>query len=114
MPMRWLILLSSIALGGAAAEAQPGAPLQDGVALNIGLNCQWQLRCMEQQRRAMEHALKFVEKYQPPNWRVQLCNHNAERRRYRVDWVGFNNCIRNATLRPLPPRPLRKRSRRIA
>ena len=114
MSMRWMIFLGALALGGGAVDAQPVAPLEDGVALNIGLNCQWQTRCMDKQQQAMKHALKYVQKYQPANWRVQLCNHNAARKRYRVDWVGFNNCIRNTTLRPLPPSPLKKRSRLVS
>lgn len=114
MPMKWMVLMGALALGAAAAEAQPGAPLQDGVALNIGLNCQWQQRCMSEQQRAMKRSLKYVRKYQPATWRVELCNHNAGRKHFRVDWVGFENCIRNTNLRPLPARPLKRRGRKIA
>ena len=97
----------------AAAEARPRAPLHDPVALNIGLSCQWQQRCINEQKRAMKRALKYVRKYQPPNWRVHLCNRNAARKRFRVDWVGFDNCIRNAALRPPPPRAAKRRPRTI-
>lgn len=112
--MKWTILLAALIALPAAAGAQPRAPLQDGVALNIGLNCQWQKRCMDNQQRAMKRALKYVEKYRPAAWRVQLCNRNAGRKRYRVDWVGFDNCIRNAALRPLPQRPLKRRVRPVS
>jgi hypothetical protein len=112
--MKWTIPLAALMLAPAAAEAQPRAPLQDAVALNIGLNCQWQQGCMTKQQRAMKKALKYVQKYRPAAWRVQLCNRNAGRKRYRVDWVGFDNCIRNAALRPLPPRPLKRRSRPVS
>jgi hypothetical protein len=97
----------------AVAHARPAPPLYDPTSLNIGLNCQWQQRCIADQQRAMKHSLKFVRKHQPPVWRVQLCNHNAARQRYRVDWVGYNNCIRNAVLRPLPARALKAPARAL-
>jgi hypothetical protein len=87
----------------AISEARGGPPIADAVGLNIGLNCQWQRQCMAAQDKAMKRALSYVRKEQPPTWRVHLCNRNASRGRYRVDWVGFNNCIRNAALRPPPP-----------
>jgi hypothetical protein len=89
------------------------APLHDAVVLNIGLNCQWQQRCMAQQHHAMKRALSYVSKKQPASWRVHQCNRNAARSRNRVDWVGFDNCIRNALLRPGPRAPM-KRGRKIA
>jgi hypothetical protein len=91
-------------LSAFAAPLRATPPLHDTTALNIGLNCQWQQRCITTQTRAMQRSLKFVRKYQPPVWRVQLCNRNAARQRYRVDWIGFDNCIRNAVLSPLPAR----------
>lgn len=100
-----------ILLAGSAAEAKTSAPLADPVALNIGLSCQWQQRCISKQTKAMKRALKYVKKEQPPSWRVQLCNRNASKSRSRVDWIGFNNCVRNAELRPPPPRPVKKRPR---
>jgi hypothetical protein len=112
--MRWAALALVLAVGSAAAQAQPRAPLYDAIALNIGINCQWQPRCMTGQQRAMKRALKYVKKYQPATWRVELCNHNAGRKSYRVDWVGFDNCIRNTNLRPLPPRAMKRRGRKIA
>lgn len=75
------------------------APLYDSVRLNIGLNCRWEQRCIARQQRAMERALKFVKVHQPPQARIQQCNRNASRGRGRVDWIGFDNCIRNASLR---------------
>ena len=104
------MLLVPALFWAARADAR-GAPLYDPVALNIGLNCQWQQRCISDQKKAMKRALKYVEKYQPPAWRVQLCNKNASRKRFRMDWIGFHNCIRNATLRPAPPRAVKKRPR---
>lgn len=101
----------SVAVGAfaAAANAQPLPPLYDAVALNIGINCQWQPRCMNDQHRAMQRALKFVQKYQPPMWRIQQCNRNASRSPQRVDWAGYDHCIRNASLQYTPP-PARKAS----
>jgi len=112
--MKLMIFLAALAIAPTPGLAQPQAPLQDAVTLNIGLNCQWQQKCMSHQQRAMKRALKYVQKYRPAAWRVQLCNHNAARKRYRVDWIGFDNCIRNAALRPLPPRPLKRRSRPVS
>ena len=104
--------LAMLGLASAPAHVQP--PLRDIVALNIGLNCQWQQRCSAQQQKAMKRALSYVRKDQPAVWRIQLCNRNAARKRYRVDWIGFDNCIRNAALRPPPPqRVFRKRTRRL-
>ena len=79
----------------AAAEAKL-PPLRDPVFLNIGFVCQWQERCMDRQRRAQKRALAYVRKYEPPAWKVQLCNRRSvQRRSGRVDWIGYNNCIRN-------------------
>ena len=118
--MRWAFVLGIVGLCALAPNAAARAPLGDPVALNIGINCQWQQSCMKTQGKAMKRALKYVQQTQPPLWRVQLCNHNAGRQRMRVDWVGFDNCIRNPVLRPLPvraPRPVvrssRKRLRRL-
>ena len=88
--------------------AQTAVPLYDTVGLNIGFNCRWQQRCIAEQQRAMKHSLAYVKNRQPPVWRVHLCNRNASRGRNRVDWVGFDNCIRNAALRP-PGRAATKR-----
>ena len=90
------------------------APLHDSVSLNIGLNCQWQARCIAQQEKAMKRALSYVSKKRPAAWRIHQCNRNAARKRYRVDWVGFDNCIRNATLRTAPRAMVLKRGRKIA
>ena len=79
-------------------EARP--MLYDAVALNIGVNCQWQTRCMTQQRSAMKRSLGYVSATRPAHWRVQMCNRNAGRGGYRVDWIGFDHCIRNEQLRP--------------
>lgn len=94
--------------------ARGAAPITDASALNIGLNCQWQQRCIREHQGAKKRALKYVQKYKPPAWRVQLCNRNAGRGRLRVDWVGFDHCIRNQALRPPPPpsSPRKKQQRR--
>lgn len=86
----------------AYAWADSSPPLRNPVLLNIGFVCQWDLRCMNGQERARQRALGFVRKFRPPDWKVQLCNRNASRRRNRVDWVGFNNCIRNKKLSQRP------------
>src|SRR5919199_1319691 len=100
--MKWAIVPAALIVvaGGSPARARP--PIYDPVALNIGLVCQWQPRCMAQQKKSMKRSLKLVRKEQQPTWRIEMCNRNASRNRYRVDWIGFENCIRNTTLRPAP------------
>ena len=108
------IVVAALLVFSAATAAPAAAPIYDAVSLNIGLTCQWQERCIARQQRAMKRALKYVDKYDPPAWRIQLCNRNASRKRNRVDWVGFENCVRNAALRPAPPRNVVKRRARYA
>jgi hypothetical protein len=99
--MKW-ILAAAVAAGGMLALCSAAASrpmLYDPIALNIGVNCQWQPRCMAAQRTAMKRALAYVSSRNPPRWRVQVCNRNAGRGGYRVDWVGFDHCIRNPNLK---------------
>jgi hypothetical protein len=84
----------------AATRSNPPPPLYNPVLLNIGMVCRWEARCMYRQEDAMKRALKYVRKKNPPNWRIQLCNRNARRGSQRVDWIGFEHCIRNQALRP--------------
>lgn len=113
MPSR--LALAAIAIAFLAAASAAGAklpPLKDPVFLNIGFVCQWQERCISRQQRAMKRALSFVKRQRPATWKVELCNRNASRQqgragRGRVDWIGFNNCIRNDDLK----RPARTRRR---
>lgn len=94
----------------AAAEARTNPPpLRNAALLNMGFVCRWQDPCIRKHQLAMVHALNYVKKYQPPAWKIQLCNRNASRNGTRVDWVGYNNCIRNPTLKPPPVRARRKR-----
>lgn len=111
--MRGKLLLAALALFSAGADARVAPPpLYDPVLLNIGMVCRWDNRCIERQKSAMKRALKYVAKMRPASWRVQLCNRNAARGRLRVDWIGYDNCIRNAALRPQPPRRVQKRRSR--
>ena len=96
----WIAITAAAVLSLSVRGHAGPPPLYDGVVLNIGLNCQWQPRCMARQRKAMSDARNFLAKKRPPLWRIHLCNRNAGRTRERVDWVGFNNCIRNADLAP--------------
>jgi hypothetical protein len=95
---RMIAAAALAALPFAAGTARP-AVLHDPVALNIGVNCQWQPRCMDKQRAAMKRALRFVANARPPQWRIQLCNRNANRGGNRVDWIGYEHCIGNSSLR---------------
>ena len=78
------------------------APIYDPMTLNIGINCQWQPHCQRQQTKAMNDARKFIAAYDVPLWRIHVCNKNARRGPARLDWVGFNSCIRNPQLVPPP------------
>ena len=81
-------------LGAAPLDARV-APLRDPVLIRIGMICRWDNGCIGRQLTAMEKALDFVRTKSPPPSRVQACNRNASRGGQRVDWIGFNNCIRN-------------------
>ena len=102
-----LALCSALACS-AAADARTKPPLRNPALLNIGFVCRWQPRCISRQEQAMQRALRYVAKYRPPAWKIQLCNRNAYRNGTRKDWIGFNNCIRNPALRPPPPRKRRR------
>jgi hypothetical protein len=105
--MRWTIVAAAVVTvaGSDSAEARFNSPppLYDPIVLNVGFVCRWDARCMDRQQDAMKRALKYVRKKKPPIWRVELCNRNAGRRGQRVDWIGFDHCIRNEVLRPAPP-----------
>ena len=107
--MKLIIAAAAAVAAGGMAAISSGAPargiVHDPVALNIGVNCQWQSHCIALQRRAMRRALNYVADMRPPQWRVQLCNRNANRGGYRVDWVGFDHCIRNSALKRLSCTP---------
>ena len=110
--MKWAIAIAAVAILSFPASAQRRAVLHDPQMLNIGINCSWQTRCMAMQRRAMKSALSYVEKHRPPHWKVQLCNRNASRGGVSMDWIGYDHCIHNSTLRPRPAaRQARKRRR---
>ena len=105
--------LFAIVAAALVGPARGAAPITDPSTLNIGLNCQWKQRCIHDHQRAKTRAIKYVQKYGPPTWRVQLCNRNARRGTLRVDWLGFDHCIRNAALQPPPPpRLVRKKPQR--
>jgi hypothetical protein len=98
--MQLTLLLILLGSAGAGAGEPPRRPLLKNPALvNIGYVCRWERRCMRTQEQAMNRAVKYVRKYQPPSWKVSLCTLNAARPRKRVDWIGFNNCIQNPRLR---------------
>jgi hypothetical protein len=94
------LALAALALLASRADSHALAPLYDPVVLNVGISCQWQRSCERRQLKAMSSARKFIARTHPPLWRIQLCNRNAWRGAARVDWIGFNNCIRNKRLRP--------------
>ncbi|WP_308517550.1 hypothetical protein [Sphingomonas flavescens] len=97
--MRWT-LGAVLLLTAMSADASSRRPiLYDPVALNIGVGCQWQAECIVRQRTAMASALTYVARKKPPQALVHLCNRNASRGGGRVDWVGYDHCIRNPKLK---------------
>ena len=105
MVIRWI--LGGLVLGsvGAGAWSRP-PPLKDPALLNIGFVCRWDNRCIAKQQKAMKAALSYVKKHRIV-WKVEVCNRNSARNGTRKDWIGFNNCIRNAAIRPTPIRSRR-------
>ena len=101
------ITLCPAAAAAAQTRWEPVPPLKNPALLNIGFVCRWQGACITKQNQAMRSSLKFVRANKPPAWKIQLCNRNASRNGTRKDWVGFNRCIRNPTLRRPPYRPKR-------
>ena len=98
--MKFSHALLGVALCSAAGLAEARTvPLRNPALLNIGYVCKWHAGCMKRQQRAMKRALSYVARAEPPAWKIRLCNRNASRKGTRVDWVGYNNCIRNKTLR---------------
>ena len=81
------------------ADVRGAAPIYDPIALNIGINCQWQQSCERRQIGAMNAARTYMARAHLPLWRIHLCNKNSRRSPARIDWVGFNACIRNPHLR---------------
>ena len=95
--MKWILAIVPVAFWSVSASAADRrAVLYDPVSLNIGVTCHWQPRCMERQHLAMNSALTYVAKRKPPPWKIQRCNRNANRGGVRVDWLGYDHCIRNS------------------
>lgn len=94
------LAIAAFALLASPVEGHTLAPLYDPVVLNVGINCQWQRTCERRQMNAMNDARLFIARAHPPLWRIHLCNRNAARSPTRIDWVGFDSCVRNSTLRP--------------
>jgi hypothetical protein len=92
--------VAALALVASPVQAYMLAPLYDPVALNVGISCHWQRTCERRQLEAMNRARFYVATARPPVWRIHLCNRNAQRGTARVDWIGFDNGIRNLDLRP--------------
>ena len=97
--MKWILGIALLAFASAASAGGRRPLLHDPVALNIGVNCQWQAGCMAQQRAAMNRALAYVASHKPPKSQIQLCNRNASRGGLRTDWIGYEHCIRNRALK---------------
>lgn len=88
------------ALGSSAAEARRSPPpIKNPALLNIGFVCKWQDRCIGKQQRAMSRSLRYLKTHALHPWKIRLCNRNSSRGGTRKDWIGFDNCIRNARLR---------------
>jgi hypothetical protein len=90
----------ALALVASAAGAETAAPIYDPVTLNVGVSCQWQQTCQRRQMKAMVAARKYMAAKNPSLAKIHLCNRNARRGTAKVDWIGFNDCIRNPHLLP--------------
>ena len=56
--MRWVLGAAAVSVMlPISADAGARPMLYNAVALNIGVNCQWQSQCMASQRAAMNRAL---------------------------------------------------------
>ena len=97
--MRWILGAALLVTALPAGAGSSRAILYDAVALNIGVGCQWQAPCITRQRTAMVSALSYVARKKPSQSLIHLCNRNASRGGGRVDWVGYENCIRNPRLK---------------
>ena len=98
------VVVAAFALIAAPDPGHAVAPLYDPVALNVGINCQWEPRCQRRELKAMSQAREYIARAHVPLWRIHLCNRNARRSAARVDWIGFNDCIRNRHLQRPPGR----------
>lgn len=105
-----IIALAAALIASASASAQQRRvpPLKNPVLLNMGFVCKWQNRCIQRQQRAMNASFRYLKSQRVPAWKIRLCNRNSARGGTRKDWIGFNNCIRNPSLRP-PATPRRRR-----
>jgi hypothetical protein len=111
--MKWTAAAApALILSWITVPSRAQAPLSNPAILNIGLVCRWDDHCMTVQRKAMTHALGYVRHERPPASRVQLCNRNARRGYQRVDWIGFDHCIRNQRLGRAAAADARRKSHR--
>jgi hypothetical protein len=60
--MKWVVVSVALILLVGSSHVWARPPLGDPVTLNIGFVCQWQPRCMSQQKGAMKRSLKLVRK----------------------------------------------------
>lgn len=93
--LQMLALVALVVSAAASAQVRRAHP----VIQNIGTLCKWQKACIAKQQHSMQRALSYVAVNRPASWRVHLCNRNASRARNKVDWVGFDACIRNKKLK---------------
>jgi hypothetical protein len=95
----WILPFSAIIALLISAAGNTQTRRAHPVIQNIGTLCKWQKACMAKQQHSMQRALSYVAVNRPASWRVHLCNRNASRARNKVDWVGFDACIRNKKLK---------------
>ncbi len=91
---RLAALITLFAAAAAPATAQRAPPVHP-VVRNINLVCNSQSSCVQRQWRSMQAAFSFMRAKRLPVWKIEQCNRNAAKQRTRIDWIGFNNCIRN-------------------
>lgn len=97
---RWVLLTAAFGTWIVSTDASARTRQAHPVIQNIGGLCGWRKQCMALQQRSMQSALSFVASSRRlPMWRVHLCNRNASRASNKIDWVGFDACIRNKKLK---------------
>ena len=97
MTLRLAIAVLMLGSSGALA-AKPG--VVHPVVRNISTLCKGDKACIQRQWKGMQSAFAYMRAKRPPIWKIEQCNRNASRQRNRVDWLGFNNCVRNPKVKP--------------
>ena len=97
--MRRLAVIASLAFAPVAGAHAANPSVVHPVYRNIASICGGQKSCIDRQWRGMQRAFAYMRNKGVPVWKIDVCNRNATRKSRRIDWIGFDNCIRNTKLR---------------